>query len=148
MGHLCLESSMNDSAHLAPRYEALFRVSDCLRVYRDIEELFRVLPLQLHPVLDFDYMSVFLNSDTANGAHWYVLDGDDEPALTPSRDVPFEQAHVSWAFEHQKPAVIQQLDQGLDFLNPSHFRPARSPVRLCLAHDHRAAAAGSAVSRK
>jgi len=41
---------MNNSAHLAPRYEALFGVSDCLRAHQDIEGLFRILPLQLHPV--------------------------------------------------------------------------------------------------
>jgi formate hydrogenlyase transcriptional activator len=114
MEHLCQEGSMNHSALLASRYEALFRVSDCLSVHRDITELFRVLPLQLHPVLDFDYMSVFLNSESANGACWYVP--DDEPsALTLARDVPIEQAHVSWAFEHQQPAVIPDLDQGTRF---------------------------------
>jgi transcriptional regulator with GAF, ATPase, and Fis domain len=105
---------MNISAHLAPRYEALFRVSDCLRVHRDITDLFRVLPLQLQPVLDFDYMSVFLNTESANGACWYVPD-DDASALTVARDVPIEQAHVSWAFENQQPAVIPGLDRETRF---------------------------------
>jgi len=112
MEHLRMESTMNHSTHFAPRYEALFRVSDCLRAHRDVEGLFRVLPFQLHPVLDFDYMSVFLNQDTGNGASWYVLDNEDHSVLTPARDVPIEQAHVSWAFKHQQPAVIPQLDQG------------------------------------
>src|SRR6266478_7114274 len=100
---------MNISAHLAPRYEALFRVSDCLSVHRDITELFRVLPFQLRPVLDFDYMSVFLNPETPNEACWYVPENDSS-ALTLAQDVPIEQAHVSWAFEHQQPAVIPGLD--------------------------------------
>jgi transcriptional regulator with GAF, ATPase, and Fis domain len=100
---------MNNSAYLAPRYEALFGVSDRLRVNRDIRELFRVLPLQLRPVLDFDYMSVFLSAQSSNQASWYVLDGDDQPALTLARDVPVEQAQVFWAFEHQQPAVAPQL---------------------------------------
>jgi transcriptional regulator with GAF, ATPase, and Fis domain len=102
---------MNDSAHYAPRYEALFRVSDCLRKYRETRDLFRVLPFQLHPVLDFDYMSVFLNNEPGNSPCWYVLDDEDQSALTPARDVPSEQAHVSWAFEHQQPAVIPKLHQ-------------------------------------
>src|SRR5271165_7136513 len=131
MGHLCLASSMNDSAHLAPRYEALFRVSDCLRVYRNIGELFRVLPLQLHPVLDFDYMSVFLNSESSNGSSWYVLDGDDEPSLTPSPDVPFEHDHVSWAFEHQKPAVIHKLDPVARFSAPKCLPSGRGLQSGC-----------------
>jgi len=115
MGHVCLGSSMNSSAHLAPRYEALFRVSDCLRAHQDIEGLFRVLPLQLHPVLDFNYMSVFLDTESADGASWYVLDDDDQSALTVARDIPIEQAHVSWAFEHQQPAIIRKLDQEARF---------------------------------
>jgi len=42
---------MAHSADLAPRCEALFQVSDSLRVYRDLRALLRVLPLQLRPVL-------------------------------------------------------------------------------------------------
>jgi len=102
---------MNHSEQFAPRYEALFNVSDSLREYRDIRELFQVLPLQLQPVLDFDYMSVFLNDESSNGTYWYVLD-DEQSALTLARDVPLEQAHVSWAFEHQQPAVVRKLDDG------------------------------------
>ena len=102
---------MNHSEQFAPRYEALFNVSDSLREYRDIRELLQVLPLQLQPVLDFDYMSVFLNDESSNGTYWYVLD-DEQSALTLARDVPLEQAHVSWAFEHQQPAVVRKLDDG------------------------------------
>ncbi len=131
---------MNDSAYLAPRYEALFRISDGLRVYRDIKELFRVLPLQLHPVLDFDYMSVFLNNESSNGASWYVLDCDDEPSLTPSTDVPFEQAHISWAFEHQQPAVISKLNPEVRFSSskrPWSGRSLQSGCALPMTAAHR-----------
>jgi formate hydrogenlyase transcriptional activator len=106
---------MNYSAHLAPRYEALFRVYDCLRAHQDIEGLFRVLPLQLHPVVDFNYLSVFLNAGSADGASWFVPDEDDHSALTVARDIPIEQAHVSWAFEHQQPAIIGKLDREVRF---------------------------------
>jgi transcriptional regulator with GAF, ATPase, and Fis domain len=106
---------MNNSAHLAPRYEALFRVSDCLRAHQDIEGLFRVLPLQLHPVLDFNYMSVFLNTKSADGASWFVPDDDDHSALTVAREVLIEQAHISWAFKHQQPAIIGKLDREVRF---------------------------------
>lgn len=110
MGHVSLGSSMNNSVHLAPRYEALFRISDCHRVHRNIEGLFRVLPLQLQPVLDFNYMSAFLNSKSADEASWYVPDDDNRSAVTVARDVPSEQAHGSWAFEHQQPAIIRKVD--------------------------------------
>jgi transcriptional regulator with GAF, ATPase, and Fis domain len=104
-------SGMNTSAYVAPRYEALFRVFDCLRAHQDIQELFRVFPLQLHPVLDFNYMSVLLNTGSADGASWFVPDDDGRSALTLARDVPIEQAHLSWVFEYQQPAIIRKSDQ-------------------------------------
>src|ERR1700730_1662378 len=103
------------SAPLAPRYEALFRVSDCLRAHRDMQGLFRALPLQLHPVVDFNYMSVLLDTGSADGASWFVPDDDDHSALTLTRDVPIEQPHVSWAFEHQQLAIIGKSDQEVRF---------------------------------
>jgi formate hydrogenlyase transcriptional activator len=103
------------SAHLAPRYEALFRVSDCLRAHRDMLGLFRALPLQLRPVVDFNYMSVLLDTGSADGASWFVPDDDDQSALTLARDVPVERAHVSWVFEHQQPGTIGKFDQGVRF---------------------------------
>jgi formate hydrogenlyase transcriptional activator len=122
---------MNNSAHFAPRYEALFRVSDCLRAHQDIEGLFRVLPLQLHPVLDFNYMSVFLNAESADGASWFVPDDDDHSALTVARDVPIEHAHVSWAFEHQQPAIIGKLDQEVQFSGSKRLLSERALQSCC-----------------
>jgi formate hydrogenlyase transcriptional activator len=124
-------SSMNNSAHLAPRYEALFRVSDCLRAHQDIEGLFRVLPLQLHPVLDFNYMSVLLNTGCADGASWFVPEDDDHSALTLARDVPIEQAHVSWAFEHQQLAIIGKLDQEIRFSGSKRLLSERALQSCC-----------------
>jgi transcriptional regulator with GAF, ATPase, and Fis domain len=98
---------MNSSAHLAPRYEALFRVSDCLRVHRDVESLFRVLPFQLRALLDFDYISVFIKNESGNGACWYVPGDGDQLVLTPTRSVPAQLPQLMWAFEHQQPALTQ-----------------------------------------
>ena len=110
----CLGSDMHYSASPVVRYEALFRASDCLRVHRDLEDLFRALPVQLHQLFDFDYMSVFLNHEPGNGACWYVLDHDEDQAvLSRARAVPMEQAHVSWVFECQQPAVLPE--PGRDF---------------------------------
>ena len=43
-------------------------IFDALRVHRDLEQLVRVLPRALQPVLDFDYMSLFLDRAVARGA--------------------------------------------------------------------------------
>jgi transcriptional regulator with GAF, ATPase, and Fis domain len=122
---------MNNSGHLAPRYEALFRVYDCLRAHQDIEGLFRVLPLQLHPVLDFNYMSVYLNSESAKGASWFVPDDNDHLALTVAREVPIEHAPVSWAFEHQQAVTIDKLDLEVRFSGSNRLLSERGLQSGC-----------------
>lgn len=99
---------MTESMNFSPRYEALFSVSDCLRRQRDLTGLCRVLPFQLHPVVDFDYMSVFLHEESGKGGSWYVPDDKDHSVLKAVREVPAEQTPVSWAFENQRPAVIPE----------------------------------------
>ena len=111
MATACIRTSVYNSAQVSPRYEALFKVSDCLRAHRDLRELFRILPGQLCSVLDFDYMSIFLNREFPAGGCWYVLDDEDPSTLTSARDMPLEQACVSWAFEHQQPVMIPALHE-------------------------------------
>jgi transcriptional regulator with GAF, ATPase, and Fis domain len=60
--------------------------------------------------LDFDYMSVLLNPGSMEEACWYVLDMADQRALKLAGEAPIEHAHLSWAFEHQQPAVVSGLD--------------------------------------
>ena len=130
---------MNNAAQLAPRYEALFRVSDCLSAHQDLPNLFRALPGQLQPVLDFDYMSIFANAESASGACWYVPETNSS-ALTLAREVPIERVHVSWAFENQQPAVIADLDEETRFSGANRLlshRGLRSACAIALTTGHR-----------
>ncbi len=51
---------------LAERYEALFRVSHAVGVYRDPKELFRVLASELRHAVDFDFVGLFLYDEATN----------------------------------------------------------------------------------
>jgi transcriptional regulator with GAF, ATPase, and Fis domain len=104
---------MDNSVQIAVRYEELFRISDSLRAYRDLRELFRALPMQLQPILEFDCMSVFLNLAPESGSCWFVRDAQDQSVLTLSRDVPIEQARLSWAYETQQAALIPASGRSL-----------------------------------
>jgi formate hydrogenlyase transcriptional activator len=103
------------ATQFSPRYEELFRVSDSLRAHHSLKELFRALPSQLHPVLDFDYISVCLREELTQSASWYVLDDLNQAALSLAPDEPLEQAHAHWAYEHQQPAIIPSSQQGPHF---------------------------------
>jgi formate hydrogenlyase transcriptional activator len=60
-------------------------------------------------------MSVLLDTGSVDGASWFVPDNDDHSALTLARDVPIEQPHVSWVFEHQQLAIVGSPDQEIRF---------------------------------
>jgi formate hydrogenlyase transcriptional activator len=88
-----------------------------LRGHRDLSQLVRVLPLALQPLLEFDYISLFLDEEITGGATWYVPHGEDQPtlSLTPTREIPIEAVQASWVFEHQAPAVCPRLDEDTRF---------------------------------
>ncbi len=82
-----------------------------LKEHRDLSDLMGDLPDALRPLVDFDYVSVFLDRDTVSGASWYVLNGDDHLVRIPSCEGLLEAAQARWVVEHQKPAVIPALTQ-------------------------------------
>jgi hypothetical protein len=60
-----------------------------------------------------------------------VVVDDDQPVLTLARDVPIEQAQVSWAFERQQPAVIDGLDQEARFSSSKRLLSERGLQSAC-----------------
>jgi formate hydrogenlyase transcriptional activator len=111
MGLACVKIITNDY-DFAPRYEALFGASDSWRVGCHLKELMETLPSQLLPLVDFNYMSVLLKKRSPAERCWYVLDEGEQPALTISREIPFEHSYMSWAFDHQQPAFVPGFQQG------------------------------------
>ena len=66
-------------------------IFEALREHRDVSQLVRALPRALQPLLEFDYMSLFLEQEIAGGAVWYVPPGGDPAA----RDVRATGASLS-----------------------------------------------------
>src|SRR5258707_13492917 len=117
-------------------------IFDALRVHRDPDQLVRVLPRALQPVLDFDYMSLFLDREVARAAVWLGPHGEVKPSwpLTPTREIPIEAVQASWVFEHQQPAVIPRLEQDTQFLDAKRLlreRGFQSACALPLTTAHR-----------
>jgi len=113
-----------------------------LKGHRDLGHLVRGLPIALQPVMDFDYMSLFLDGEITRGPVWYVpAQGGTLPGLTltPTHDRPNEAAHALWAFEHQLPAIIPRLDQETRFMGAKSLlkRGLHSACALPLTTAHR-----------
>ncbi len=108
-------------------------IFEALRVHRDVGQLAQVLPRTLDPLLEFDYMSIFLDREIASGAGWYVPASEDQPilALTPTREIPIETVQASWVVEHQKPAVSPRLDEDTRFLGANRLLRERGFQSAC-----------------
>ncbi len=108
-------------------------IFEALRGHRDVSQLVRVLPRALHPLVEFDYMSLFLYREIASGAGWYVPPGEDQPtpALIPTREIPIEAAQASWVVEHQQPAVSPRLDEDTRFLGAKRLLRERGFQSAC-----------------
>jgi formate hydrogenlyase transcriptional activator len=82
---------------LAERYEALFRAFRSLGSTQDPTQLIRVLPAELRPFVDFDYIKLFLRDVVTRGTSWYVSKAGDGSCLSLTSEAPPEETLSSFA---------------------------------------------------
>ncbi len=100
---------------LLARYEALFRVSRAINVYRDPRGLFRILADELRHVVDFDFVGLFLYDEVANKVQNAALDTMEGPGFGSPSDFPAEETITWWVYYHQEPVLIASLDKEQQF---------------------------------
>ena len=95
------DEGTDSSAFTEERFRSLLGVGTKLGSIREPEELIRSLGKELHRLLAFDYLSLFLKDVLGEGPSRYVLDVESEAILTPAAEIPLNGALESWVFEHQ-----------------------------------------------
>jgi PAS domain S-box-containing protein len=100
---------------LAERYEALFRVSHAVGVYRDPKELFRVLANELRHAVDFDFVGLFLYDEATNTFRNPVLETLHGRGISIPPDFPPEKTITWWIYHNQKPVVISSRENETRF---------------------------------
>ncbi len=105
------ETQLGPGQSLLARHEALFRVSRAINVYRDPGKLFRVLATELHQVVDFDFVGLFLYDDVAHKVQNAVLETLRGPLFVIPSDFPAEETITWWVYHHQVPVLIASRDQ-------------------------------------
>lgn len=95
------------------RHQALFRLSETLISNRDPEELFKVLALELHRVIDFHYVGVGIYDEARHQMHLRLFDESgaaiEAPKLAP------EETTTWWVYHKQQPLVIPFVDREARF---------------------------------
>src|SRR5262245_60214770 len=108
-------------------------IVNALAEYRDVVALVAALPATLRSLLEFDYMSVFLDGAMAGAAGWYVPADASRPvvALIPTKERPIEAVQASWVIEHQQPAASppDALLKGAPDLQSACAVPLTTPHR-------------------
>jgi formate hydrogenlyase transcriptional activator len=71
----------------------------------------QLLPEALQPLLDFDYLSVYLTNAASGAGVWYVTGGDDPSVLKLAREAPFDEALSRWAIEQGRPVSMPSPEE-------------------------------------
>jgi formate hydrogenlyase transcriptional activator len=89
----------------ATRYELLVGVSNAIGAHRDPQELFGALVKELHRVVRFDYIGVYIRDEKSNTFHRHSIDAETEAAIPPDPDLAMEESDSWWVYQNQKPLV-------------------------------------------
>src|ERR1700730_95688 len=89
----------------ATRFELLVGVSNAIGTHRDPQELFGALVKELHRVVRFDYIGVYIRDEKSNTFHRHSIDAETEAAIPPDPDLALEESDAWWVYQNQRPLV-------------------------------------------
>src|ERR1700676_4569356 len=103
---------------LSARYRALLEVSSAITSHRTLEELFSDLAHRLHPIIDFNYLSVLLYDSARNVMRVHILDSEGPDSVRPGMEFSMDEAPSAWVWTNQRPLVLEDLDREDRFTRP------------------------------
>jgi formate hydrogenlyase transcriptional activator len=112
------EATEGSRLSAATRYELLAGVSNAIGAHRDPQELFGALVKELHRVVRFDYIGVYIRDEKSNTFHRHSIDAETEAAIPPDPDLAMEESDAWWVYQNQKPLVtsLEAHDAGFSKL--------------------------------
>ena len=103
---------------LSARYRALLEVSSAITSHRTLEELFSDLAHRLHPIVDFNYLSVLLYDSARNVMRVHILESDGPDSVRLGMEFSIAESPSGWVWANQQPLVVDDLDRDLRFTRP------------------------------
>src|SRR6266478_5372682 len=89
----------------ATRYESLVGVSNAIGTHRYPKELFSALVRELHRVVTFHYVGVFIHDKKSNTFHDHFVDAETEAVIPRDPDLAMEDTDAWWVYHNQQPMV-------------------------------------------
>ena len=114
------------------RYQALLEVSDVLILHRDLPGLFHDLAVRLPRVVPCDFLVFVMHDPEKNLMRLNLLAASNPSLPAPLPMVmPASEGPTGWAFEHQEPLVIPNVDQETRFPKVMAFLRERGIKSCC-----------------
>src|SRR6202790_5658113 len=89
----------------ATRFESLVAVSNAIGTHRDPQDLFGALVRELHRVVRFDYVGVFVRDEKSNTFQLHCVDAETEAVIPPDPELAIEESDAWWVYQNQEPLV-------------------------------------------
>jgi len=94
----------------AARYESLVRVSNAIGTHRDAQGLFSALVRELHSVVRFDCVGVFIRDEKSNAFHRHFVQAVTEEPIPPDPELLMEDTDAWFVYQNQRP-LVTSLDE-------------------------------------
>ncbi len=89
---------------LEERYRLLLGISNVLGVIRDPEELIAALARELHRIVPFDFLSLYLVDACGEGPIWHVWRVDEQSVVRLPEGIPLEETVEAWVTTNRRTA--------------------------------------------
>jgi formate hydrogenlyase transcriptional activator len=116
---------------LSARYRALLEVSSAITSHRTLEELFSDLAHRLHPIVDFNYLSVLLYDSARNVMRVHILESDGPDSVRLGMEFSIAESPSGWVWANQQPLVVDDLDRDVRFTRPIKLLREHGVRSLC-----------------
>jgi len=93
----------------ASEYRALLEVSESIALHRDLNALFHDLAGRLHPIIEFDFLSLVLHDDARDVMRLHILETDLDTDVHPGKETPVEKSLGGQVWRTQQPLVIDDV---------------------------------------
>src|SRR4030081_2093196 len=89
----------------AARFESLVGGAKAIGTHRDPHQLFGALVKELHRVVRFDYIGVYIRDEKSNTFRRHSIDAETETAIPPDPDLAMEESDAWWVYQNQEPLI-------------------------------------------
>jgi formate hydrogenlyase transcriptional activator len=116
---------------LSNRYLALLEVSAAIASHHTLDELFKDLVVRLHPIIDFNYLSVLLYDSARNVMRVHILESEGADTVRLGMEFTMDESPSGWVWKQQEPLVIGNLATENRFERPVKLMREHGVGSLC-----------------